>query len=151
MGWLDDCRHAVGDCDCDLKDLAAENETTRRLEAKFLRLRKDYNAMMMRYEAQAAEQTKQILADSARVAALEAALRGFAKWQHGGWHNLMETWEECRKYPCADVRAALARPTPTPDQRQYGKTCAHDGYVVAGCRDCEARATTPTPGEGEQG
>jgi len=30
--------------------------------------------------------------------------------------------------------------------RHYGKKCAHDGYVVAGCRDCAAReATPPTP------
>ena len=83
----------------------------------------------------------------ARVAALEEALQNYghhtmrcSAWGPGPAHR-----------PCTcGLDAALARPTPTPDQRQYGKKCAHDGYVVAGCRDCEARATTPTR-EGEQG
>lgn len=29
-------------------------------------------------------------------------------------------------------------PTPTGEERRYGKKCAHDGYVQVGCVDCDA-------------
>jgi hypothetical protein len=56
------------------------------------------------------------------------------RFEHGvTWDTEYQAWHCFGCYYNLRFKAAIVK------SPQYGKKCAHDGYVVTGCDDCEAR------------